>query len=367
MPVARVAGALAIAAALATVAASCANDAPWSPASSFEERVFDETDEAMPADPEGPPPAGSAAPYVVYLWYADGGPHPNAGTSQSGVSLCGSTPPAFTCPFAPSVDDCKRQVQGYLDRWYADFNLIFTFTKPTSGPYFTSVVTNTKGWCGSAAGIGPRASGCSRMLLPSTSWTWYSPDLGTMAKTIAQEHGHTVGMVHTSSGNRDVMEPGNWSSVTVGFDDVANPTSGTSDCGSIQNSHSVMKARLGAWPGGEKPGPFGASPPADGSAGSGGADAGGTGGAAGAGGGGAGGAGGAGGRDAAGSGSGGSNRGGAAGGPDAADAGTGSGQGKAVSAGCATGGAPGGAAASAMVLTISALLRHRRRGSGHRD
>jgi len=29
----------------------------------------------------------------------------------------------------------EGKIQAYLDRWYADFNIVFTLTRPTSGKF----------------------------------------------------------------------------------------------------------------------------------------------------------------------------------------------------------------------------------------
>src|SRR5262245_16421328 len=69
-------------------------------------------DSPSPAAPEG-----SADPRVMWLWYADGGPVPSN-------SYCAASkkPPKFECMFGSSTEDCQRQVQVFLDRWYANFN-----------------------------------------------------------------------------------------------------------------------------------------------------------------------------------------------------------------------------------------------------
>ena len=66
-------------------------------------------------------------PKVIYLFYADGKDLPD-----TDIDACKGTPPKFNCTFAPTLAECQRQIQSYLDRWYADFNVIFTLTRPTS-------------------------------------------------------------------------------------------------------------------------------------------------------------------------------------------------------------------------------------------
>src|SRR5687767_13196200 len=72
--------------------------------------------------------AAAAEPSQIYLWYADGSPPPMAMPAP-----CKNTPPAYRCSFGTSMEDCRRQVQAVLDRWYADFNVVFTWSQPTSG------------------------------------------------------------------------------------------------------------------------------------------------------------------------------------------------------------------------------------------
>src|SRR6185369_13778981 len=80
---------------------------------------------------------GLAEPKVIYLFYADGNPLPS-----TDVNACKGTPPKFKCTFGSSLLDCQRQVQSYLDRWYADFNVVFTLTRPSSGHFYTVVVSS---------------------------------------------------------------------------------------------------------------------------------------------------------------------------------------------------------------------------------
>ena len=79
-------------------------------------------------------------PKVIYLVYADGTQLPN-----TAYDACTGTAPKFNCSFGSSLLDCQRQVQTYLDRWYADFNVIFTLTRPTSGSFYTEVVSSGGG------------------------------------------------------------------------------------------------------------------------------------------------------------------------------------------------------------------------------
>lgn len=186
----------------------------------------------------------------IFLWYADGGPAPSEGPPCGGKN-----PPAFSCGYGESVDDCKRQVQTHLDEWYADFNVVFTFTKPTSGPYYTVIITSSGGWCDQANVIGGVAPINCRDLEGGTA---YAFQCGRSAKTcaaiIAQEQGHTVGLAHTAS-RADVMYPA-VQPVSEGFENKQNVVSGTL-CRTNQNSYDLMAERLGLWNGGPKPSPFG--------------------------------------------------------------------------------------------------------------
>ena len=75
---------------------------------------------------------------------------PTAPSSPHGnYDACtGKRLPKFECTFAPTLVECQRQIQAYLDAWYADFNIVFTLTRPTSGKYYTEVVSSGGGaWC----------------------------------------------------------------------------------------------------------------------------------------------------------------------------------------------------------------------------
>ena len=194
-------------------------------------------------------------PKVIYLVYSTGG-----ALTSTAPDPCHATAPKFVCQFASTLKECQRQVQSYLDAWYADFNVVFTLTRPTSGAYYTEVVSSGGGaWCGAdttTAGIAPFY--CQDL----TAGMAYAFLGGASAKEtaiiIAQEQAHLVGLEHTKS-ERDVMHP------TVctgcdGFENVDNPVD-TDHCGRpTQNSYQMMKDRLGAWPGGVKPSPFGCDP-----------------------------------------------------------------------------------------------------------
>lgn len=230
-------------------------------------------------EPDGLGSAQSAAtsePRVIYLWYATGAPPPSIGDPPP----CKATPPAYTCSFGSSVEDCQRKVQALLDRWYAGFNVVFTLARPTSGVYYTVLIASDGAWCSQGPAIGgyaPFRRDCSDM----AGGTAYAFLCGTDAKTcaivIAQEQAHLVGLQHTSSSS-DVMYP-MLCPTCDGFEDrdVAVVTAPGTTCGGTQNSYRLMVDRLGAWPGGAKPGPWagGGGTGGGGSGGGGGVDGGG--------------------------------------------------------------------------------------------
>ncbi len=199
--------------------------------------------------------AEAAATRSIFLWYSDGQTSPGEGPPCSG-----RRPPQYRCTFGDSVDSCKRQVQTYLDRWYADFNVIFTFTRPTSGAYYTVVITSGGAWCGQepfVAGVAPIDCGDMPGAIAYALACGDNPLL--CASTIAQEQAHLVGLAHTTS-RTDLMFPV-FQAAADSFENRSSTTQG-SDCRSAQNSHAMMLDRLGAWPGGPKPSPFAATPDA---------------------------------------------------------------------------------------------------------
>jgi hypothetical protein len=196
--------------------------------------------------------ATGASPYVVYLAYADGNPLP-----KTDPNACSGTAPKFNCTFGSSLLDCQRQVQAYLDRWYADFNVIFTLTRPTSGAFYTEVVSSGGGaWCGVEARVAGVAPFLCKDLDGGVAYTFLGgADAKQTATIIAQEQAHLVGLEHTSS-NQDVML------ATIctdcdGFEDAENSVT-TDRCNRpTQNSYQMMLDRLGPWAGGPKPSAFG--------------------------------------------------------------------------------------------------------------
>jgi hypothetical protein len=191
-------------------------------------------------------------PKVIYLRYADG-------TEQhtANYDACMGTVPKFTCTFAPTLLECERQIQAYLDAWYADFNVIFTLTRPTSGKYYTEVISSGGGaWCkvdDKVAGVAPFLC---KDLNGGVAYTFQGGrDARETAVIIAQEQAHLVGLEHTNN-SHDIMFP-TISPDTMGFVDGDSPVNGDRCDRETQNSYSMMKKALGEWPGGPKPSAFG--------------------------------------------------------------------------------------------------------------
>lgn len=314
----------------------------------------------------------SAEPRVVWLFYADGISNPKAINPNKACSG-DPMPPKFTCSYG-SVDECRRKVQALLDKWYKNFNLIFTYSKP-SGMYDLVTITSMVHCPGLSGALGYADfwTDC-RNNYGGGAWAFKcGSDARTCAITIAQEQAHLVGLQHTDSTN-DLLYP--MACSCDGFEDKSNTVvMPQKNCSGSQNSYQMMKMRLGDWPGGTKPDPAGAGGGTGGAAGgagggggSGGSGGGGAGGAGGSGGG-AGGGGGGGGGGAGGTGGAGGAGGGAAGkGGSGGGAAGGSGAGsKTVSGGCRAGG-PGGGGAMALwfvVVSIVAVGGRRRAGRGN--
>ena len=99
---------------------------------------------------------GGPEPKVFYLRYADG-----TETHNGNYDACRAPArcPSSSARSRPRSLECQRQIQAYLDAWYADFNIIFTLTQPTSGKYYTEVVSSGGGaWCkvdDKVAGVAP--------------------------------------------------------------------------------------------------------------------------------------------------------------------------------------------------------------------
>ncbi|HEX2658711.1 MAG TPA: Ig-like domain-containing protein, partial [Polyangia bacterium] len=195
------------------------------------------------------------SPKVIYLAYADGKP-----LTSVAPDACRATPPKFVCKFASSTKECQRQIQAYLDRWYADFNVVFTLTRPTSGDFYTGVVSSGGGaWCSASSTTAGLAPFSCQDIGSGMSYTFLGGESPKdSAIIIAQEQAHLVGLEHTKSA-RDVMNP-TICTQCDGFEKVTNAID-TDHCGRAnQNSYQMMLDRLGAWPGGVKPSPFGCDP-----------------------------------------------------------------------------------------------------------
>lgn len=203
-------------------------------------------------------------PAYLWLWYADGKAIPEY------AEYCGdlAAPPAYQCNFGTSLQDCQVQVQAYLDAWYKDFNLLFTLTRPPSGDYYTVVITSgwpqcateaadlTGGSASTEGGIAPGTCGVDNVLQTAVAIEC-GKNAHDCATLIAHEHGHLVGLVHTTGGI-DVMNASVQSSAE-GFSDKAlsavQDRSNTCAIGT-QNSYQRMLTALTAWPGGSKPSIF---------------------------------------------------------------------------------------------------------------
>jgi len=193
------------------------------------------------------------APKVIYLVYADG----KTPLPATNYNACSGVAPKFECSFGTTLLDCQQQVQAYLDRWYADFNVIFTLTRPTSGSFYTEVVSSGGGaWCSvdsSVAGVAPFL--CQDL----HGGVAYTLDGGANAHDtaviIAQEQAHLLGLEHVADTN-DIMYPFICQGCD-GFENQAVTTSGDRCDRQTQNSYQMMMAALGSWGGGPKPSAFG--------------------------------------------------------------------------------------------------------------
>jgi hypothetical protein len=195
---------------------------------------------------------GAGEPNVFYLFYANGKDVPS-----NGPNACNGTPPKFVCNFAPTLAECQRQIQAYLDKWYADFNIVFTLTRPTSGKYYTEIVSSGGGtWCNAASNVAGIAPFLCSDLDGGTSYTLLGGQSAKQtAVIIAQEQAHLVGLEHVKS-TTDIMYPSICTDCD-GFTDAELPIDGDKCDRATQNSYQMLKDRLGAWPGGPKPSAFG--------------------------------------------------------------------------------------------------------------
>ncbi len=197
--------------------------------------------------------AGSGGqPKVIYLVYADGKALP-----QTSYNACTGAAPKFNCTFASTLEDCQRQIQTYLDRWYADFNVIFTLTRPQSGSYYTEVVSSGGGaWCGVGSTVAGVAPFLCEDLHGGVAYTLDGGDIAhDTAVIIAQEQAHLLGLEHVSDTD-DIMYPFICQNCD-GFENKAVPVTADRCDRQTQNSYQMMMSALGPWGGGPKPSVFG--------------------------------------------------------------------------------------------------------------
>ncbi|HEY6478247.1 MAG TPA: Ig-like domain-containing protein [Polyangia bacterium] len=196
---------------------------------------------------------GSPAPKVIYLVYADG----KTPLPATNYDACSGLAPRFTCSFGTSLLDCQQQVQAYLDRWYADFNVIFTLTRPTSGSFYTEVVSSGGGaWCDVASTVAGVAPFLCQDLHGGVAYTLDGgANAHDTAVIIAQEQAHLIGLEHVSDDN-DIMYPYICKGCD-GFENQAVAVTGDRCDRQTQNSYQMMMAALGPWGGGPKPSAFG--------------------------------------------------------------------------------------------------------------
>jgi hypothetical protein len=190
----------------------------------------------------------AAASRRVFVWFADGGPAP-----PSVREICFGSPPAFRCSFG-TFDSCRKQIQAFLDRWYADFDVVFTYVPPNDGaPFDTIVVASEGAWCGADERTVSRSPlpACTAMPRGAVA-VFRCDDAKLCATTMAKEHAHILGLQHTGSSTDvmyEIVGPDH-----DGFEDKLN-RSGAPRCGGNQNSYRLMLERAGQWAGGPKPDP----------------------------------------------------------------------------------------------------------------
>jgi hypothetical protein len=189
---------------------------------------------------------------VIYLRYADG-----TETHTGNYDPCTGSVPKFECSFAPTLAECQRQIQAYLDQWYADFNVVFTLTRPTSGKYYTAVVSSGGGaWCKADDRVAGVAPFLCKDLQGGVAYTFLGGrSAHETAVIIAQEQAHLLGLEHTNNAH-DIMYP-SISPDTSGFTDGDSDVNGDRCDRASQNSYQMVNKVLGAWPGGPKKSPFG--------------------------------------------------------------------------------------------------------------
>ena len=194
-------------------------------------------------------------PATLWLWYADGSEQP----VDCFYGTTGKAPP-FKCNYGTSIEDCQRQVQAELDTIYADFNLVFTLSKPPTGDFYTMIITSDASWCQTSSASTEAGVTLFNNCIDNPGAAAFAFECGysahACATLIAHEHGHMVGLEHTVS-TTDVMNQYVLSSAT-GFDNQSDQVLLDDDrCGlGKQNSYQTMLTALGPWPGGAKPSPF---------------------------------------------------------------------------------------------------------------
>ena len=183
---------------------------------------------------------------TVFLFFPDGTTPVPEGRSCKGHKV----PPAYRCSFGGvgSTRACQNEIQGFLDRMYAEFDVEFTTTLPTSGPFYTIVANSNWPECAASE----KENGVADLSCNDYNGNvGYVFNCGTSAHacavTIAHEHGHLVGLEHTDT-DQDVMWPRQCKSCN-GFADRSMGISGKSECArSSQNSYQMMLTRLGVAP-----------------------------------------------------------------------------------------------------------------------
>ncbi|HEV8322546.1 MAG TPA: Ig-like domain-containing protein [Myxococcota bacterium] len=164
------------------------------------------------------PPPGSVAkavssgPVIVYLNLDGGSLNCNGEDSRTNSSyvICNVSYPAFstsgfTCG---SLEQCKDAfVTAEQDLW-AEWNIVFTKTRPTSGNYEMVMVGGNSG--GGAAGVAPLDCGNFNpndiAFAFSEVVAFGACSFNEVVTTIAQELGHALGMCHNAD-TGSVMYP----------------------------------------------------------------------------------------------------------------------------------------------------------------
>jgi hypothetical protein len=190
----------------------------------------------------------AASPTPVYLLFADQRTTiPNGRSCNRSVS-----PDPFVCAFPLNGDpaSCSRQIQGFLDRWFAPYNVYFTLSPPANGPFDTVVITNSSGWCGSR-NRGETLLTCGHRSNDAAFALACNDNPRDCAVLIAHEYGHLLGLAHTNS-STDIMNPTPCTKCD-GFRnaDISVPEQ---ECGrEKQNSNQLLCERLGAHTGAPEP------------------------------------------------------------------------------------------------------------------